>query len=305
MAKGSTAGTSGKDDGALASAYLARIDDLVGIACLDNAVLVNARGMRKGVCADDCLVRLNDEARDGGNQTGSAHEFTGVDVGMGVKLLAVHLDAHDNFFHSGVASALAQAVDGAFDLTSAVFDTSERKGGSHAKVVVAVNGKRCLVHVGNVFHQELDATAEFVRQRVAGGVGDVDYRSASGNCCLYNLCQELVVGTTCVLCVELNVFDVLLGVLNGVDRALDDLFGRGAQLFVDVAVGNADARVDTGALALGQSASSGIDVLFNGTGQGAYDGAVPYLSGDLLNRLEVTRGRHRKARLDNIDIQAQ
>ena len=154
--------------------------------------------------------------------------------------------------------------------------------------------------------RNVDATAEFVRQRVAGGVGDVDYRSASGNCRLYNLCQELVVGTTCVLCVELNVFDVLLGVLNGVDRALDDLFRRGAQLFVDVAVGNARCPcVDTGALALGQSASSGIDVLFNGTGQGAYDGAVPYLSGDLLNRLEVTRGRRRKARLDSIDIQAQ
>ena len=224
---------------------------------------------------------------------------------MGVELLAVHLDAHHHFFHSGVAGTFAQAVDGALDLASAVFNASKGKRSGHAQVVVAVDGKRCLVHVGNVLHQVLDAATEFIGQGVAGGIGDVDNGSTRSDGGLYDLGQKLVIGAACILCVELNIVHVLLSVLHGSSGALKDLLGRSAELIVDVAVGNADARVDTGALALGQCASSGIDVLFHSTGKCADYGTVPYLGSDLLNRLEVTRGRHRKARLNNIDVQTQ
>ena len=42
--------------------------------------------------------------------------------------IAARFDGHDDFLHGRVAGALADAVDGAFDLTRAVADGGERIG---------------------------------------------------------------------------------------------------------------------------------------------------------------------------------
>ncbi len=305
VAQRSATGASGEDDGALTSANLARIDDLVGLTGLDDAVLVDAGGMGEGVSAYDGLVGLNNEAGDRGNQTGSTHELTRVDVGMGVELLAVHLHCHDDFFHGGIAGTLTQTVDGTLDLTSTIGDTGQGKRSSHAQVVVAMHGNGGLVDVLDVFHQELDATTELIGQRITGGVGNVHDGSASLDDGLNDLGQELVVRTTSIFAVKLHVVDVLLCILGSSDGALDDLLGRGAELVVDMAMGNADAGVDARALALCQGAGRGIDVLLYRTGKCADNGLVANLGSDLLDGFEVARGRYREARLDDVDVQTQ
>ncbi len=54
--------------------------DLVGLARLQHAVLVNARGMRKGVRPDHRLVRLHHETGDLAHQARGRHDLRGVDA---------------------------------------------------------------------------------------------------------------------------------------------------------------------------------------------------------------------------------
>jgi hypothetical protein len=81
---------------------------------------------------------------------------------------------HDDFLKRGIASALAKAVDRAFDLAGARLDGGQGVGGRHAKVVVAVGGEDDRVGARNTFQQHLDDLGAFHRVGVADGVGDVD-----------------------------------------------------------------------------------------------------------------------------------
>ena len=58
----------GKDDLALACSDVCRVDDLVGVALLKHAVLMDARGVSKRISADDGFVRLHAHAGDGGDE---------------------------------------------------------------------------------------------------------------------------------------------------------------------------------------------------------------------------------------------
>ena len=237
--------------------------------------------MREGIRTDDGFIGLHHKARDGRHQARSTDEFTGVDVGMGIELFAMHLDSHDHFFHGGVASALAQAVDGALDLRCTVLNARKGKRGSHAEVVMAVNRDGSLVDVLDVLHQELDAATVLFRQRITRGIRDVDHRSASSDDRFDHFCKEFIVGTTRIFAVEFDIFNVLLGVFRGVHRALENGLGRGAQLIEDVAVRNTDARMDARART--------IDVLLHGARERTDDRLIAYFGRDLLHALEIAR----------------
>ena len=145
---------------------------------------------------------------------------------MGVKLVAVHANTHDDFFHGRVARALAEAVDGALDLRCAVAHAGQGQGRCHAQVVVAVDGYRGVFDAAHVLHEVLDALAELVGQAVAGGVGDVHDGGAGLDNGLDDLGEERVISAACVLGVELHVLDVLLRVGDGGYGALDALGPR-------------------------------------------------------------------------------
>ena len=102
-------------------------------SALENAVLVDARRVREGVGAHDGLVGLDVHARDAADEVARARELGGHDVGVGVQLLAVHPDCHDDLLERGVAGALAQAVDRALDLAGAVLDALEGERRGHAE----------------------------------------------------------------------------------------------------------------------------------------------------------------------------
>src|SRR5690349_2279276 len=62
MLQGMPAGTRGEQDLALLNAHVARIDDLIGSALLEDAVLMDTAGVGKGIGSDNGFIGLNQNA---------------------------------------------------------------------------------------------------------------------------------------------------------------------------------------------------------------------------------------------------
>src|SRR3954467_12723110 len=105
-----------EDQPALGDSDRLGIDDLVGGPLLEEAVLVDAGLVREGVAADDRLVRLNRDADDLGQQLAGRKELRGLDASVVPEGVAPRLQDHHDLLERAVACALADAVDGAFDL---------------------------------------------------------------------------------------------------------------------------------------------------------------------------------------------
>src|SRR6185369_8917515 len=114
--------------------------DFVGAGVFEHAVLVNARFVRKGVGADDRLVRLHDHAGAHADQAAGADQLRGVDAGAQTEHGLTRLQRHHDLFERGVASAFADAVDRDFGLARTGHDAGQGVGSREAQVVVAVHG---------------------------------------------------------------------------------------------------------------------------------------------------------------------
>ena len=211
----------GQDDGVVVDAHVFRVDDFVGLDVLQDAVLVYARRVGKGVAPDDGLVRLHGHVHQRAHHTTCGVDTLGVDVCRDTQLF-VALQYHGDFLLAGVSGALADAVDGHFDLTGAVDDAFEGAGGGHAEVVVAMGGEYGALHAVHVFHEVLDFCAVFTGQAVARRVGNVDYRGAGFDHGFHHARQVFIVGAAGVFGIELDVLDIALGVLDGRYGAFED-----------------------------------------------------------------------------------
>ncbi len=102
---------------------------------------------------------------------------------------------HDDFFERGVAGALADAVDGAFDLARAGGERGDGIGDAEAEIVVAVRAQT--MHVVDAAHFALQAReqrVDFVGRRVADGIGHVHRRGAGLDHRRQHLDQEFGLG---------------------------------------------------------------------------------------------------------------
>ena len=304
VAQRRVAGARREDDLGAGRAHVGGVDDLIGVTGLEDAVLVDARGVREGVGAHDGLVGLDAHARDAGDEVARAGELLGHDVGVGVELLAVHLDGHDDLFERGVAGALAQAVDGALNLAGAVLDALEGKGRGHAEVVVRVHGDDDILDANDVVREPLDAPAEVLGQLVARGVRNVHDGRAGLHHGLDHALEERLVGAARVLGVELDVLHVALGVLHAVDGALDALVLGDAQLVAQVGGRDADAGVDARALGALERLGRTVDVLLDRTREAADHAVVTGDAADLLHGAEVARRGDGEAGLDDVHAHA-
>ena len=77
----------------------------------------------------------------------------GIDAG---KEILPDVEPHNHLFERRIPGALAKAVYRAFDLPRAVRDRSERVGGCHAEIVVAVDRDYRLVNVRNPVEQGVE-----------------------------------------------------------------------------------------------------------------------------------------------------
>ena len=139
----------------------------------------------------------------------------------------------------------------------------------------------------------------FVGRAEARRVGNVADRSASLRDGVDDASQVFVVRAASILCIELHILDVALGVLHGCHGTLDDFLGRRVELVSDVALAGADTCVDAFVLGVLQSLGSAVDVLLHGTRQGT-DGGPRHGLADFYHTVEVTRAADREAGLNDV-----
>ena len=148
--------------------------DFKRLGVFQHTILMDTAFMRKGVFANDGLVKLHRETRHRADPARNMHDLFSIDVGEERHDVSPHTERHNNFFQSGVARALAQTIDRAFDLPCAAFNSRQRVRRRHAQIVMAMGGENhifCTRHLGN---QAADQVSTFDRSRVANGVRNVD-----------------------------------------------------------------------------------------------------------------------------------
>src|SRR5262245_29280028 len=95
-----------------APADFARVHDLVRFAFLENAVLMDARSVRKGVFADDGLVARHEKTAHARNEPRRLYDLARADAGVeAVVKIVAGLQSHYDLLERSVASPLADAVD--------------------------------------------------------------------------------------------------------------------------------------------------------------------------------------------------
>ena len=197
--------------------------DLVGRTLLEHPVLVDARLVGEGIAADDRLVALDGQAGDRREHPADRVEPLGLDLGRQAVVVEPGLQCHDDLFERGVAGALADAVDRAFDLPGAGLAAGQAVGDGHAEVVVAMGADDRPADIGNAFLERADHPGVLERRRIADGVRDVDRGGAGLDGRLDDLAEEVELGPRGVLGAELDVRTARLGPPDALDRLLDDL----------------------------------------------------------------------------------
>src|ERR1700693_2634225 len=104
---------------------------------------------REGVASSDSFVGLHRYAGDLAQHLAGGKKMFPSDTGLIGIAVMTNPHGHDDLFERSVAGALADAVDGALDLTCSGSDSRHGIGHRHAKVVVAVSGNG---HVINSLH---------------------------------------------------------------------------------------------------------------------------------------------------------
>src|SRR5713101_5049927 len=87
-------------------------DDFVSDGTLEYAVLMDARLMGEGIAANNGLVPLHWDSRQPREHLSCGIEFFGTNVRVDPQCIATEVDRHHDLFQRGIASALADAVDG-------------------------------------------------------------------------------------------------------------------------------------------------------------------------------------------------
>ena len=207
-----------------------------------------------------------------------------------------------DLFECGVAGALADAVDGALDLTRAAVDAGERVGDGHAEVVVAVRGEDDRVGVGDVGANFFEERLVLGGRGVADGVRDVDGGGAGLDGDVDHLDEEVDVGAGAVLGGELDVVGVAAGEANALADLVDGLGARDAELGLEVQVGGGEEGVDAVLLRGLNGTGGGLDVLALAAGERGDAGAAD-LFGDCVDGVEVALRGDGKAGFDDVDAQ--
>src|SRR5258708_32029833 len=104
-------------------------------------MLVDASRVRKGIAADDGLVRRGREADDLCQLLACGVELFELEVVLDGILIAADAQRGSDFFQRRIACALADAVDGALYLTRSAFNRCQGVGDGQSQIVVAVRGK--------------------------------------------------------------------------------------------------------------------------------------------------------------------
>src|SRR5215472_9692640 len=121
---------------------------------------MNAGFVREGVLPHQSLVWLGAEGDDRGQQLAARINFFGDDTSLEGIFVAPGFERHYDLFESRVARTLADAVDGAFDLTRARLHCRDRIRDREAKIVMAVHADNR--RIAQYLHHSSDQSAVLV-----------------------------------------------------------------------------------------------------------------------------------------------
>ena len=198
------------------------------------------------------------------DQLGGPRQHCGVDAGPERQHVVAHLHRHHDFFQRGVAGALADAVDGAFDLARAGAHAGERIRHRHAEIVVAMHREARLVGIRHALAHHLEQREIFLRRRVADGVGNVDRGGAGLDRRLDAAAQEIELGAGAVLARPLDIVGVVARPRHLRDHHLVDLVRLLLQLVLHVHRRGRDEGVNAPPLGRLDRFGAAVDVLERG-----------------------------------------
>src|SRR5216684_8789640 len=204
---------------------------------LDTAVLMDARFMGKGVRPHHGFVRRNRGAGNFGEHTARGEKLFQADPGGDAETLFTHRESHDDFLQRRVAGALADAVNGAFDLANTRAHRGQRIGDSHPQIIMAMSAQSDAIRIAQVFADLPEHCAIFLGHGIADGIGQVQHRRARIDGYAAHLTQELDIGAAGVFRGEFHFAHVLASETDHRRDGFERLLARHVQLHAKVQVG--------------------------------------------------------------------
>jgi len=181
--------------------------------------------------------------------------------------MLVTLQNHGNLFERSITCTLTDTIDGNLYLTCTIQNALQGIGSCHTEVVMTVGRKACLINAINMFHEILDFVTIFIRQTITCCIRNVHNSCTRLDNSLNDTSQILIIGTTCILSIELNVLNILFGIFDCSYSAFDDFLTGRIELILDMTIAGTDTGMDSLMLSILQSLSSTINILFYGTGK--------------------------------------
>ena len=169
---------------------------------------------------------------------------------------------------------------------------------------MGVHSQHDVLDATHVVGNHLDQRAVLVGQAVARGVGHVDDGGAGLHGRLSHLHEEVHVGTTGILGIELDVVHQAARVCNRLGRTRKHFVFAHVQLVLHVRGRDTDAGDDAWARRRLEGLSRRVDVRVNRTRECTDYSSVTHGGAYLGHSTEVARARHGEACLDDVDAHA-
>ncbi len=303
LPKGVLTGVLAQNHGILGNPNVGRGHNLIGGGVGQDAMLVNAALMGKGVGAHNGFVGRNGHAGNAGEELAGAVNLLGINPGLRLVIVLPGLEAHNNLLQAGVAGPLPDAVDGALHLGGAGPDAGHGVGYSQAQVIVAVDGDVHFIDARHVFFQVGNQVEHLFRGGVTDRVGDVQDGGTGFNRGGATLGQKSLVAAGSILGRELDVFTEGFGIGYIFPNAVENLFPGHFQLIFHVDVAGGQEYVNARVLRALHSVPSGVNVALCAAGETCHPAILHSLCNG-FHTLEILGGGYGKACLDDVHAQA-
>src|SRR6266566_417087 len=276
-----------QDEFVCRNSHRLRSHDFIAQRIADYAVLVNPGFVRKRIAPDNCLVRLYAEADNLREQLTGRVDFAGIYAGFKRQAISAHAHGHHNLFQRSVSSALANTVDGAFDLPRSGFNSGKTIRYGQAEIVMTVDADRDVFAISDdSFSHGPDELRKFIGESVSDRIRHVEYRGACFNGDAENFAQIVYVAAGCVFGGKLDFVSEVSRQAHGLAGHLDYFGARLFQLVLQMNVGSGNEGMNARARSVAQSFGGAPNIRLGSSTQCGYS-HVAALSGYCFDRCKV------------------
>ncbi|MBA7677144.1 hypothetical protein ES703_85393 [subsurface metagenome] len=136
----------------------------------------------EGIGAHNSFIRLHGKTGCLAYHPTRFIDLPGINVGIQVEEIAAGLDCHDDFLERSIARPLSNAVDGALHLPAPFSDCLQAICHRQTpQIIMAMHTDHQFTNTRHVLVDILNEPAEFFRNGIAHGIGDIERGSAGLN----------------------------------------------------------------------------------------------------------------------------